>query len=84
MTRGRITRSGRTPDLEVRGRGVEYQGKRAVELVLTDVSEKRRLLRQVVQNKRLRAMGEMTAMVAHHFNNILAIIHGRAQLLQRR
>jgi signal transduction histidine kinase len=29
-------------------------------------------------------MGEMTAIVAHHFNNILAVIHGRAQLVQRR
>lgn len=79
-----MTRSGRLVDLEVRGRGVRYLGAPAVELVLSDVTEKRRLLRQVVQNERLRAMGEMTAMVAHHFNNLLAIINGRAQLLSRK
>lgn len=79
-----VTRSGKLVDLEVRGRGVRYLGSPAVELVLTDVTEKRRLLRQVVQNERLRAMGEMTAMVAHHFNNLLAIINGRAQLLSRK
>jgi PAS domain S-box-containing protein len=79
-----VTRKGRTVDLEVRGRGVDYEGARVIELVLSDVTERRRLLRQIVQNERLRAMGEMTAMVAHHFNNILAVIQGRSQLLQLR
>ncbi len=75
------TRSGRPVELEVRGRGVRYRGGTAIELVLADVGEKRRLLRQVVQSERLRAMGEMTAMVAHNFNNLLAVILGRTQLL---
>lgn len=78
------TRDGRTLDLEVRGRVVRYQGRDIIELVLTDVTEKKRLIQQILHNERLRAMGEMTALVAHHFNNTLAIIHGRAQLVQRR
>lgn len=78
------TRSGRSVELEVRGRGVRYRGGTAVELVLADVGEKRRLVRQVVQSERLRAMGEMTAMVAHNFNNLLAVILGRTQLLLHR
>lgn len=77
-----LTRTGKPVDLEVRGRGVRLRGTPALELVLSDVTEKRRLLRQVVQSERLRAMGEMTAMVAHHFNNLLAIMLGRSQLLQ--
>jgi signal transduction histidine kinase/ActR/RegA family two-component response regulator len=36
-----------------------------------------------VQAERLRAVGEMAAGVAHDFNNILAIILGRAELLLR-
>lgn len=79
-----ITASGRTVDLEARGRRVRYLDEDVTELVLTDVTEKKKLLQQVAQNERLRAMGEMTAIVAHHFNNILAVIHGRAQLVQRR
>ena len=36
-----------------------------------------------VQAERLRAVGEMAAGVAHDFNNILAIILGRAELLRK-
>lgn len=79
-----LTRTGRPINLEIRGRGVEFGGKPVLELILTDVTEKRRLLGQVVQSERLRAMGEMTAMVAHHFNNLLAVMMGRCQLLQMR
>ncbi|HEV8143420.1 MAG TPA: GAF domain-containing protein [Methylomirabilota bacterium] len=39
---------------------------------------------QLVQNERLRALGEMAAGVAHDFNNMLAVILGRADLLLRR
>lgn len=75
------TRAGRPVELEVRGRGVKFRGGTAVELVLADVGEKKRLLRQVVQHERMRAMGEMTTMVAHNFNNMLAVVLGRSQLL---
>ena len=78
------TRAGRPVELEVRGRGVKFRGGTAVELVLADVGEKKRLLRQVVQHERLRAMGEMTTMVAHNFNNLLAVVLGRSQLLLRK
>lgn len=36
---------------------------------------------QVVQGERLRALGEMASGVAHDFNNVLASILGRAELL---
>jgi GAF domain-containing protein len=38
----------------------------------------------LVQTERLRALGEMAAGVAHDFNNVLAIIIGRADLLRHR
>ncbi|MBI1737063.1 MAG: GAF domain-containing protein [Candidatus Rokubacteria bacterium] len=38
----------------------------------------------LVQTERLRALGEMAAGVAHDFNNVLAIILGRADLLRYR
>jgi PAS domain S-box-containing protein len=79
-----IGREGRSLDYTVRGRVVAYQDGPAVELLWLDLTEKKRLLRQMVQNERLRAIGEMTGMIAHNFNNLLAVILGRAQLLQSR
>ena len=36
---------------------------------------------QLVRTEKLRALGEMASGVAHDFNNVLAAIVGRAQLL---
>jgi PAS domain S-box-containing protein len=79
-----VGRGGRSLDYTIRGRVVAYKDGPAVELLWLDLTEKNRILRQMVQNERLRAIGEMTAMVAHNFNNLLAVILGRAQLLQSR
>ena len=38
---------------------------------------------QLVRTEKLRALGEMASGVAHDFNNVLAAVLGRAQLLQR-
>ena len=39
---------------------------------------------QLVRTEKLRAMGEMASGVAHDFNNVLATVLGRAQLLKKR
>jgi signal transduction histidine kinase len=38
---------------------------------------------RIIRTERLRALGEMAGGVAHDFNNVLAVVIGRAQLLQR-
>jgi len=52
-----------------------YQGLRAA---LDQLAQSQAVL---VQNERLRALGEMAAGVAHDFNNMLAVIVGRTELL---
>jgi PAS domain S-box-containing protein len=49
--------------------------------ILRDVTEKKKTEEQLLQNEKLRALGEMVSGVAHDFNNALAAILGNAQLL---
>jgi GAF domain-containing protein len=48
------------------------------------LEELRRTQEQLVRMEKLRALGEMASGVAHDFNNVLAVILGRVQLLQRK
>jgi signal transduction histidine kinase len=48
------------------------------------LDEVRRTQEQLVRMEKLRALGEMASGVAHDFNNVLAVILGRVQLLQRK
>jgi GAF domain-containing protein/CheY-like chemotaxis protein len=62
-----------------------YEAARAHELEATRALEElQRTQDQLVRMEKLRALGEMASGVAHDFNNVLAIILGRVQLLQRR
>ncbi len=53
-----------------------------VQAVARDITETKRQEEQAIQTEKLRALGEMAGGVAHDFNNMLAAILGRAQLLK--
>jgi PAS domain S-box-containing protein len=79
-----VTKSGESRVFEMRGMRIAYLDEPAVELILTDTTEKRELQDHLLQHEKLRALGELASGVAHDFNNILGIILGRSQLLQRK
>lgn len=48
-----------------------------------DVTESRRVAEQLQQAQKMEAIGQLTGGLAHDFNNILAVVIGNLQLLER-
>lgn len=77
-----VRKDGDVLSLEINARVMKgVKGKIDYIVFVKDVTEKRKMEEQLLQNEKLRALGEMASGVAHDFNNALAAILGNAQLL---
>jgi len=63
---------------------LKVQNELIITALIRDVSERKGFEKRLMQNENLRALGELAGGVANDFNNILAAIIGRVQLLNRR
>jgi len=51
-------------------------------IIISDISERKRMEEALIQSEKLKSIGFMTAGISHEFNNILNIIGGFVELLQ--
>jgi PAS domain S-box-containing protein len=74
-------KTGRFINVEVNAAAVELEGKRASYCSVRDITERKRLSQQLIQSQKMESVGLLAGGVAHDFNNILAVILGRGELL---
>ena len=58
-----------------------WQGREAIQLVLRDNTEKKRLESQVMHFQRIELLGELAGSIAHDMNNVLGAVSGNLDLI---
>jgi PAS domain S-box-containing protein len=77
-------------DVEAQGTEVPYEGRRAVQVIFRDITERKRadateaaLRGQLFESQKMEAIGTLAGGIAHELNNVLAMIAGNVALARR-
>jgi len=74
-------KTGHVADLLVSLEVIELAGKPFLLMIAQDITEQIKLQNQLQQARKMEAVGQLAAGVAHDFNNILTVVQGNASLL---
>lgn len=77
-----IKKEGSIALTEINGTLISYQERKAIQLTIRDITKRKEMEHKLIQSEKLKSLGELAGGVAHDFNNVLAAILGRAQLLK--
>ncbi len=79
-----IAQSGVIKTLDGWAAGISYMGRPALQAVLVDVTETKKLEEQLIQSQKMESIGQLASGIAHDFNNLLGSIYGVIELLGRK
>jgi len=79
-----VKKDGAVIDAQVSSHSIDFGGRPARLVLSQDVTEQRRLEEQLLQARKMEAIGSLAGGIAHDFNNILMIIRTSGALLRRR
>lgn len=78
-----IRLDGKTIDVDVAAIPFTYQGKRAIQVVVRDITERKQLEEQLRQAQKMEGIGTLAGGIAHDFNNVLGIILAYISVLRQ-
>jgi len=79
-----VCKDGAVRWFRVFGSVIEFEGRRAVQGIVLDIDDLKKLEQRIAQAAKLEAVGRLAGGVAHDFNNLLTVILGYSRSLVRK